>query len=147
MDVMDTTPRGVAVELSTLPLILLIEDNPDDAKLLKEAFLERGIAVRFMTVATPTQAFSVLRLLPSTVLPRLILIDIGLPIMSGHEILSNFAKEPNWHLIPKIVLTSSQRESDRILSLERGACGHVVKPAVFEEYLALATKLSRYVSA
>jgi two-component system response regulator len=144
MNVSDTTPTGHAVLLEQLPLILLVEDNPDDATLLLEALRERQILARLITASTPVQAYSALRLLPSTGLPKLILVDLGLPMMSGHELIRGLSNNAEWRKIPTVVLTSSSRETDRIHSLRSGASAHLIKPSRFDEYLMLADEIGRY---
>ncbi len=144
MDISESTPTSITAGPATLPLILLVEDNPGDVRLLQEAFTERGIAVRFVTASSARQAAGVRMLLRPPGLPSLIVIDLGLPLVSGHEFLRGLATDPVWRRIPTLVLTSSDRETDRIASIHAGATAHLVKPARFEEYLRLADRLAEY---
>ncbi|MBA2479942.1 MAG: response regulator [Planctomycetes bacterium] len=143
MDISETTPMGTP-SLASLPLVMLVEDNPHDVQLLQEAFRERGIYLRFLVADCAQKAFGVLRLFPASGLPCLIILDLSLPIVSGHTLLRDFARNPTWTPIPKIVLTSSERESDRVVSLASGAAAHIVKPATFDQYLGLVDQLLAY---
>ncbi len=145
MDISDISPLGVPI-LEALPIVMLVEDNPHDVQLLQEAFRERQISVKFITARSALQAYGVLRLLPSGGLPCLIIIDLSLPLVPGHALLRGFSTEPHWRKIPKVVLTSSDRPTDRVESLAAGAVEHIVKPAVFEKYLELVDHLQTYLS-
>ena len=146
MDISDSTPIGLSAtsDRSNLPLILLVEDNPGDVQLLQEAFLERHIPVRFVTASSASQASGLRMLLRSPALPSLIVMDLGLPMVSGHDLLRGFATDPHWCRIPSLVLTSSDRESDRAASKSAGATAHLIKPASYDEYLRLADLLAGY---
>jgi CheY-like chemotaxis protein len=143
MDISETTPMGTLSQ-GALPLVMLVEDNPQDVHLLQEAFRERGDRVRFLVADSAHKAFGVLRLFPTSNLPCLIIIDLSLPIVPGHALLRDFNRNDPLRAIPKIVLTSSERDSDRVASLAAGAVAHIIKPATFSDYLLLVDRLRTY---
>jgi len=144
MHITETTPLGSKALSDTLPLILMIDDAESDIELLQEALRSCQIAVRFIAAADALQAFSALRLLSAAVIPALIIIDLGLPVQRGDVILTEIAVNPSFKDIPTLVLTGSERETDRIQALARGAREYVIKPGTFEGYQALAMHIKRY---
>lgn len=144
MELTDTTPPHGRVAICDLPLILLVEDSREDARLLQEALRERLIPVRVLHATSPSEAFSALRLLPPAGLPQLVVLDLQLPRQSGHDILKGLRTNPHWLDLPIVILTSSQRDTDRLLSFQHGAVAHLVKPTLYEEYLLLAERLVMY---
>ena len=144
MHITETTPFGSRALSDTLPLILMIDDAENDIELLQEALRSCQIAVRFIAAANAIQAFSALRLLSSAVSPALIILDLGLPVQRGDVILSELAVNPSLKDVPTLVLTGSERETDRIQALARGAREYVIKPSTFEGYQALALHIKRY---
>src|SRR5579875_2627009 len=95
--------------------LLIIEDNPGDVRLLEEAFQELGANINIRVakdgaegleaVMPPQQGKGAWR-------PDLILLDLNLPKISGHDVLSRIKNHPQTSVIPVIVLTSSRAESD-----------------------------------
>jgi CheY-like chemotaxis protein len=144
MQISETTPLGSKILAETLPLILMIDDADSDIELMQEALRSCGIGVRMVAASTTREALGALRLLASNVMPRLIILDLGLPGQRGDVILGEFVVNPAWKDIPILVLTGSERETDRIQSLARGAKEYVVKPDGFSGYQELAQHLRTY---
>jgi two-component system response regulator len=139
MEVSDLTPAG-AHPSATIP-ILVIEDNLSDVRLMAEGFTERGVPAKLLVARTIREVQGFMRLLPASGLPRLVVVDLSLPIASGHSVLAMLGVDPHWRPIPKVVLSSSCRPEDRTRSLAAGAREHLVKPSTFDEVLGIVDRL------
>jgi len=112
--------------------ILLVEDNPADVRLVKEAFKEVGASVALHSVGSGDAALAWLRREAGTARrPDLVLLDLNLPGMSGREVLSALKHDTGLGSIPVVVLTSSAAPTDVLDCYERGANCYVVKPVDF----------------
>ncbi len=107
--------------------VLLVEDNDADAMLVREAFLSANPEAKVTTASTATQAYRMLTEWGGPG-PSLVLLDLTLPDMSGHELLRQIRSTPKLHLLSIVILTGSSNADDRLLSHELGANAHVVKP-------------------
>src|SRR5690606_36401422 len=76
--------------------------------------------------------------------PELVLLDLKLPKVSGHEVLQAMLDDPRTKYVPVVVLTSSIEEADMIRSYDLGANSFVQKPIDFEEFVEAAAKLGLY---
>ncbi len=76
--------------------------------------------------------------------PRLVILDLKLPRVSGLEVLRRLKASPRTKRIPIVVMTSSQEESDRIKSYDLGADGYVVKPVDFEDFMKAVDHLGLF---
>ena len=118
--------------------ILLVEDNPDDIDLTREAFREVGAVSRLHVVEDGVEAIAFLRheaKYADAPTPDLVLLDLNLPKRSGHEVLAAIKRDPRLRGIPVVVLTSSAAESDMARSRALGADGYVTKPVDLDDYL------------
>lgn len=127
--------------------ILLVEDNEDDAILIERSLRRTGFEGELKVVVTAEEAIEYLR--PSareieTVLPDLIVLDLKLPGMSGHDFLRWIRAEPYLAMVPVIVLSSSPYWRDVSSSYELGAKTFFVKPLTPEELDKLATSIVAY---
>lgn len=136
--------------MNDLSIILLVEDNPDDAELIRYAFQKADIRNPLVIVTDGdaavdyigrTGAYADRSGLP---LPELILLDLKLPRRSGLEVLSFVRQhEPTRHT-PVVVLTSSDQEADIRRSYERGANSFLVKPIGRDGLIDMARALKAY---
>lgn len=130
--------------------ILLVEDNPQDEMLVLRALKKSGLANRIDVARDGQQALDYLfrcnefaaREGPD--LPALILLDIGLPRLSGLEVLERLRADPRTRLVPVVILTSSDEERDRLRSYENGANSFVRKPLEFPEFVETVAQLGVY---
>ncbi|MDD1770439.1 MAG: response regulator [Methanomassiliicoccales archaeon] len=117
------------------PRILLIEDNPADARLVKECLCDRMPSAELMVAKDGEEG---LRMLKDGAdsrrpLPDIVLLDLNMPRMSGHEVLREIKHDPELRSLPVIVLTSSGYEADIRMAYEMQASSYVVKPRNLEE--------------
>lgn len=125
-------------------LILLIEDNTSDASLLMEFISEKEGAPMIQWVTTGTDALAYLNRRPpyqDAATPDAILLDLGLPKISGYELMKAFKKEPKLSRIPIIVLTTSRNPADHRESHLLGAMTFISKPNNLKGYEDLVDRL------
>ncbi|WP_275096628.1 response regulator [Sedimenticola hydrogenitrophicus] len=131
-------------------MILLVEDNPQDELLALRALRNANLANRVEVVRDGQQALDYLFQegefadREGPVLPTVVMLDIGLPRLSGLEVLERLRGDPRTALLPVVILTSSDDERDRLRSYESGCNSFVRKPVVFAEFAATVAHLGVY---
>ncbi len=123
-------------------LVLLVEDDPNDAMLVERSFQKGNLKVSLVVVRDGREALDYLmgkgRFSDrGSCLPRLILLDLKLPRMSGFEFLKEVKSAPPLNRIPVVVLTSSLEWEDVDRAYELGANAYLVKPVKFEEFMGM----------
>ena len=127
--------------------VLLVEDNPGDADLTREALEEGKLMVDISVAVDGVQAIDFLLRRPpyeTALLPDLILLDLNLPKMGGREVLAEIKKHPALRVIPVVVLTSSDSESDIVKSYELGANCYVTKPVGLQAFQTIVQHVENF---
>lgn len=130
--------------------ILLVEDNPQDEKLILRALRKVNLANHVDVVRDGQQALDYLFREGEFAgrefddVPTIVLLDIGLPRVSGLEVLKRLRSDPRTRLQPVVILTSSDEERDRLASYEDGANSFVRKPLDFSEFAETVARLGIY---
>lgn len=130
--------------------ILLVEDNPQDEMLTLRALRRVNLANRIDVVRDGQQAMDYLFRqgefagLAGADLPAVVLLDINLPRLSGLEVIELLRADERTHLLPVVILTSSDEEKDRLKSYENGANSFVRKPIDFTEFAETVARLGIY---
>jgi CheY-like chemotaxis protein len=127
--------------------VLVVEDNPADVRLLREAFKESDEPCEVHTVADGDEAIAfVYRRLGYGDKPRpdLILLDINLPKRSGHDVLAAVKNEPALWSIPVVMLTSSKSPEDVQSAYRHHANAYLQKPAELREYFNVVSVLRQF---
>jgi CheY-like chemotaxis protein len=127
--------------------ILLVEDNPADARLAREALLEGKVRNRLHHVEDGDQALAVLRRqgeFVGTVRPDLVLLDLNLPGRDGREVLAEVKGDPDLRRIPVVVLTSSKAEEDVLRSYDLHANCYVTKPIDLDQFIKVVRQVERF---
>jgi chemotaxis family two-component system response regulator Rcp1 len=127
--------------------VLLVEDSPGDVRLTQEAFRDSGKAVRLHLAVDGIEAMAFLRregIHANAPRPDLILLDLNLPKMDGREVLSFIKKDMNLKIIPTIVLTTSDAESDVLISYQLQANCYLRKPAHWDAFNALVRSINAF---
>jgi CheY-like chemotaxis protein len=117
--------------------VLLVEDDEGDVLMTREAFEFHKIRNPLHVVTDGEQALQFIRRAgPFADAPRpgLILLDVNLPRLSGLEVLAALKQDPDLHVIPVVMLTTSQAEEDILRSYELHANAYVTKPVDFEHF-------------
>jgi CheY-like chemotaxis protein len=130
-----------APQCAVVQRILLVEDNPGDAQLVRMAFAEALPSARVSVASDGEAALARLR---EEGPPHLLLLDLNLPRLSGHEVLQSIKADDALRRLPVVVLSSSQAEADVVRSYELGASSHVAKPGDVDALFALVETLARY---
>ncbi len=126
--------------------ILLVEDNPNDVEITIRA-LRKGQVRNELTVARDGQeALDILFGVKNGSIPKpgLILLDLNLPKVNGHEVLEKIKADPKLRRIPVIVLTASTREEDVVRSYDLGVNTFITKPVEFEKFIEVVTTIKEY---
>jgi CheY-like chemotaxis protein len=135
-----------AVELE----ILLVEDNPDDAELTMRALKKEGLANRMVWLKNGAVALDFLygrgayAGRDALEAPRLLLLDLNLPKVSGLEVLRQVKSDPRTRKIPVVVLSSSTQDRDILRTYDLGVNSYVSKPVQFEEFSRVVAQLGLY---
>jgi two-component system response regulator len=128
------------------PVILFVDDNPDDVSLLEAAFAQCRAGVELHSVQNGVQAYDFLSKRGehwNAPTPDLILLDLNLPVRDGRAVLREFQKDPIWRRIPVVVFSSTHRQEEIDECYRLGACLYVVKPAHFDRYAELASSFAK----
>lgn len=120
--------------------VLLIEDDPGDALMLREALGDLSIPVRLARARTGHQALRFLRH-PETPRPDVILLDLSLPGRHGLQVLADLRADGRLAAIPVVIVTASRRPGDRQRCLDLGASGFIVKPHDFDGLVAMVGRI------
>lgn len=123
--------------------ILLVEDNPSDEKLTIRAFTKSGVANEIVVARDGVEAIDYV-LSPEHELPALMLLDLNLPLLDGHEVLRRVRADPRARLLPIVILTASKEEEDISRSYALGANAYVRKPVEFGEFMEAAKTLGLF---
>jgi CheY-like chemotaxis protein len=126
--------------------VLLVEDDPGDVLMTREAF-EEYLHNRLDVVTDGAEALSYLRReAPYTDAPRpdLILLDLNLPRRDGREVLQEVKNDPALQTIPVIVLTTSQAEEDVLRSYQLHANAYVTKPVDFTSFIEAIRQIDHF---
>lgn len=128
--------------------LLLVEDNPFDEELTIKALRRHSVANEIHVVRDGAEAldymFGAEGSVGDTPSPRLILLDLNLPKVSGLEVLRRLKADPRTKLVPVVVMTSSAEEVDLVQSYQLGVNGYVVKPMNFEKYTESVRQLGLF---
>jgi two-component system response regulator len=136
--------------MSRSNIILLVEDNPDDAELTMRAFRKSKILNDLILVRDGVEALDYLFSTGSfsgrdpNASPELVLLDLKLPKVDGLEVLRRMRADDRTRRIPVVVLTSSGEEKDIVSSYDLGANSFVRKPVDFAQFLEAAQQLGLY---
>jgi CheY-like chemotaxis protein len=130
--------------------ILLIEDDLNDAELLRRALRKANLHT---PVAVVEDGEAAIRWLSTRIesppangseRPKIILLDLKMPRMSGWEVLEWLRRQPGGHGLPVIVLTSSQEEEDVARAYKLGVNSYLVKPVSFDELKDMIRSVHHY---
>ena len=133
------------------PVLLLVEDSPEDAEAMRRAFTRAGIPdnrvihcgdVESVTDYLERRGEFAER--TELTLPRLMILDLNMPGLDGRAMLRRIKGDERWRTMPVVVLTSSTRTSDVEECYRLGANSYITKPHTWEETLDLAANTKHY---
>ena len=123
--------------------ILLVEDNPDDEALAIRALRRNNIANEVKIARDGVEAIDIL-MNADTELPQVVLLDLKLPKLDGMEVLRRIRENERTHLLPVVILTSSNEERDMVESYRLGANSYIRKPVDFAQFTESVRQLGLY---
>jgi two-component system, chemotaxis family, response regulator Rcp1 len=125
--------------------VLYIEDSPADAEFVRAAFRRSAPEVGMTVASGGSKALAILSQgAEDGTLPDLVLLDLKMPGMDGHEVLASIKSSPRLRHIPTIVLTSSRLEEDISRAYDIGANCYLPKPEDALGYAVIAVELKRF---
>jgi chemotaxis family two-component system response regulator Rcp1 len=122
--------------------ILLVEDNPGDVRLTREALHESKVHNNLHVARDGIEAMAYLR--NGNVLPDIILLDLNMPRMSGHEVLREIKQDPDLAKIPVVVLTTSQDETDIEMAYALHANCYINKPVDMDQFVKIVKTIENF---
>ena len=130
--------------------ILLVEDNPQDAELTTRALKKNNLANRLITVEDGAEALDFIfcrgkyATRNNSQSPKVVLLDLKLPKVSGLEVLRALKQDERTRSIPVVVVTSSREDPDIKTAYGLGANSYVVKPVDFDAFAESVSSLGLY---
>jgi CheY-like chemotaxis protein len=127
--------------------VLLVEDDPGDVLMTREAFEEHKVRNRLNVVSDGVEALAYLRQeepYTEAVRPDLILLDLNLPRRDGRQVLQEIKSDESLRQIPVVVLTTSQLDEDIVRSYQLHANAYVTKPVDFDRFISVVKQIDDF---
>lgn len=127
--------------------VLLVEDDPGDVLMTREAFEENKVANRLAVVNDGASAMQYLRKegeYADAPTPDMVLLDLNLPRMDGREVLAAMKSDDQLRRIPVVVLTTSEAEEDVLRSYSLHANAYVTKPVDFQRFIDVVRQIDDF---
>jgi two-component system response regulator len=131
-------------------VILLVEDNSDDEELTLRALRRNNILNQVVVVRDGPEALDYLHATgrfagrDPRMVPQVVLLDLKLPKLNGHEVLRRIRSQDRTKFLPVVVLTSSSEEEDMVRAYSQGANSYVRKPVDFTQFMDAVRQLGLY---
>jgi two-component system, response regulator len=141
--------NGITVDTKD-KIILLVEDNPDDEALTLRALRKNNVKNEVVVARDGQEALDYLFATGAysgrdiKIQPQVVLLDLKLPKLDGLAVLERIRANPHTKLLPIVILTTSNEESDLMASYARGANSFIRKPVSFEEFMEAIRQLGLY---
>jgi two-component system, chemotaxis family, response regulator Rcp1 len=127
--------------------VLMIEDNPGDVLLTTEALRDSKFVVDIEVVENGKEGVDFLFQrgdYKNSIRPDLVLLDINLPLKTGHQVLQEIKANPSTRDIPVIMLTTSSTQDDILTSYQEQASCYIVKPSEADQFLEFIQVFERF---
>ena len=127
--------------------VLLVEDDPGDVMMTREAFQDYKLHNQLHVVSDGAEAMAFLRQegeYAGRPRPDLVLLDLNLPRMDGRQVLEAIKSDPELASIPVVVLTTSENEDDVLRSYSLHANAYVTKPVDFERFIEVVRQIDDF---
>lgn len=127
--------------------VLLVEDNPADARLTQEALAEGKVNNELRHVPDGVEAMAYLRRegeYENAERPDLVLLDLNMPRKDGREVLAEMKADPSLRQIPVVVLTTSKAEEDIIRSYDLYANCYITKPVDLDRFVEIVRSIEEF---
>jgi two-component system, chemotaxis family, response regulator Rcp1 len=138
----------ITAQLSPRPIeILLVEDNPGDVRLTREALREGKVRNHLNVAGDGVEALAYLRReegYTAATRPDVILLDLNLPRKDGREVLTEIKSDPRLKNIPVVILSSSQAEQDILRAYDLHANCYVSKPMDLDQFISVVKSIENF---
>ena len=124
--------------------ILVVDDDVEDHMIMREYLEEMKYKDSVKFVINGKEAIEYLESQKKGILPRLIILDLNMPIMNGTQTLLHIKHDPELKNIPVVIYSTSENETEKRKTLSLGALEYVLKPLDFAEGLKMVTKFLSY---
>lgn len=127
--------------------VLLVEDNPGDVRLTREALREGKVQINLNVVVDGLEAMAFLRKedkYKDVPVPDLILLDLNLPKKDGREVLEDIKNDNKLKLIPVVVLTTSDAEQDILRTYELHVNCYITKPVDYDQFITVVKSIEDF---
>lgn len=127
--------------------ILLVEDNPGDVRLTREALHDSKLDIRLHHAPDGVEAMRFLRREgehAEAAIPDLVLLDLNLPRKDGREVLEEIKADERLRQIPVVILTSSEAEQDIARAYELHANCYVTKPVDLDQFITIVKSIEQF---
>jgi two-component system, chemotaxis family, response regulator Rcp1 len=127
--------------------ILLVEDNPGDARLTREALKEGRVINHLNVVTDGVEALAFLNRedkYPNSPRPDIIFLDLNLPRMDGRELLAVLKSDPRFKRIPVVILTTSKAEEDIVKTYDLHANCYITKPVDLDQFIKVVNSVEDF---
>jgi len=122
--------------------VLVVDDSPDDVMIAQRAFRASRVANELSIARDGQEAVDLMRRTSNP--PELVLLDIKLPRLSGHEVLKQIRADHQLAALPVVMLSASQRQEDIIESYRLGANSYIQKPVAFGRFQEILEIFATY---
>ncbi|MEM1043206.1 MAG: response regulator [Bacteroidota bacterium] len=123
--------------------VLIVEDNPGDVELAKEALRETTLPLNVSVAGDGEEALALMQR-DDVPAPDLVLLDLNMPRKSGHEVLEEMKADASLRLIPVVIFTSSSAREDIDGAYERHANCYITKPADLDELMGVVRAIEAF---
>lgn len=125
--------------------ILVVDDDKEDHLILEEYFHSAGVTDHIHYVDNGKLAIDFLEGLPdNTPLPKLVILDLNMPIMNGTQTLMQMKQSFRFKHVPVIIFSTSENETEKRKCLSLGAVDYIVKPITYDEGLSMVNKFASF---
>jgi chemotaxis family two-component system response regulator Rcp1 len=127
--------------------VLLVEDNPGDVRLTKEALKEGKVQVNLSVAVDGVEAMAFLHnegRYEDSPKPDLILLDLNLPLKDGRQVLEEIKKDEYLKYIPVVVLTTSEAEQDILKTYELHVNCYITKPVDYDQFITVVRSIEDF---
>lgn len=129
------------MSLKPYPIILVAEDDPDDALMLKDAFLEVKLSEVTFLNNGKLLLEHIQQLLSHNQIPNLILVDLNMPVLDGRGVIAELKNNQKTNNIPLVVLSTTKNKDDIDFAIALGANEVFTKPSSFKDLVCITNKI------
>jgi CheY-like chemotaxis protein len=134
--------------MKKLTPILIVDDDVEDHMMLDEYFKDVGISDKVTFLKNGQMALQYLEAIEDvSELPKLLVLDLNMPIITGSQVLLQIKQTPRLKNIPVIIFSTSENENEKRKCLSFGALEYLVKPITWEEGARIARRFASFVDA